>query len=247
MLRRPARAAAQKPVAPMTDEEQEALLAEVAQEAGTQRKIFQQISSEFVHTQRALCTLCFADLQHQELLVTRFGVPQPLLSVSYLSILLCIGCSAASVYNQLPHSLLVAARVIALLTAVAWLFAVSSYTIRGPAGLVQAGWLSLGSASALAAAVYVRRELESLQHSTQELQDLRYSCRSALHYNPAVCMYAASPLVIAAALLQQACNARVQLTSPHVHKACVGRSRFKDPESARRERLPLLWALCVCS
>jgi hypothetical protein len=43
MLRRPAPAAAQNPVAPMTDEEQEALLAEVAQEAGTQRKIFQRM------------------------------------------------------------------------------------------------------------------------------------------------------------------------------------------------------------
>jgi hypothetical protein len=126
-----------------------------------------------------LCCLQSSDLQHQELLVTRFGVPQHLLSVSYLSILLCTGCSAASVYDQLPHSLLVAARAIALLTAVAWLFAISSYSISGPAGLVQAGWLSLGGASALAAAVYVRRELGSLQHSTQELQDLRYSCKSA--------------------------------------------------------------------
>jgi hypothetical protein len=120
-----------------------------------------------------------SDLQHQELLVTRFSVPQHLLSISYLSIMLCIGCSAASVYDQLPRSLLMAARAIALLVAVAWLFAQQVYSIQGLAALLQVGWVSLSSALALGSAAYVRRELGSLQHSTQELQSLRYSCKSA--------------------------------------------------------------------
>jgi hypothetical protein len=43
MLRRPAAAAANSDSVPMTEDEQESLLAEVAQEAGAQRKNFQRM------------------------------------------------------------------------------------------------------------------------------------------------------------------------------------------------------------